>query len=407
MEAPAIPERGGARSPIAQLRASPRLALAVLLAASWLVLSGWVLRFGDPASGAWRPGTTDHSSHWSTAILFRHRGFDVYRRPIAEICPLVEGSGCNIPERAGKRLLYPNWREYPRPYPPGWALWHAPAAVAWETTSISYSMLNRLVIVQDLVGAHLALYALAVALLLPRPGPSEREDGAAVTVRLFVVVLVGQELLRWAMLGFYDPIAVFFAVLAVIRLAERRDVDAVVWLSCAVFLHFRALWLAPVLVFAIVRAAREGALFARPALARTSCAAALLASSGAAFVLVQPSLASFPQTNPLFRLAFDPKNEAHWDFVVPVVVASAVLLHARALLVASVVAFQTFVVLRAPQSQSWHALGLAPVFALARVAPGRHRGTEVAVAALFLVEARQIFRLAPLPGGWLAALFGG
>src|SRR5690606_25198067 len=142
------------------------------------------------------------------------------------------------------------------------------------------------------------------------------------------------------------------------RLGERHDVDAIVWMSCETFLHFRALWLSPVLTFAIVRAARDSTLLARAALPRTNFASILLALAGVSFLLVQPSLASFPQTTPLFRFSFDPLNEAHWDFLVPIALAWAVLLHARAALVASVVAFQTFVVLRAPQSQGWHALAL-------------------------------------------------
>lgn len=389
--------------------------LAIVLAASFLVLSGWVVRHGDPASGGWAPGSSDHVSHWSSAILLRHRGFELYRRPIDEIClpvsPSEGDNGCNIPERAGKRPLYPNWRELPRPYPPGWALWHAPAAMLWETTSISFGALNRLVVVQDLLGAHLALYVLAAALLLPnavaRRAGEIPDEGAAIAVRMFVVVLVGQELLRWAMLGFYDPIAVFCAVVAIERLASHRDVDALVWFSLAAFLHHRTLWIAPVAALAAARAARERALFARGALARLSFAFVLMASSALSLWLVRPALATFPRTNPLFELAFDPRAPEHWNYVIPLLVVSAVLLHARALLVASVVAFQTFVVLHAQQSQGWHALSLAPVFVLARSAPGRHRGTEVAVAALFLVESRQIFRHLPLPGRFLAALFGG
>ncbi|MBI2388073.1 MAG: hypothetical protein HYV09_00525 [Deltaproteobacteria bacterium] len=130
----------------------------------------------------------------------------------------------------------------------------------------------------------------------------------------------------------------------------------------------------------------------------------MLAMAAGALLLVRPALRAFPATNPLLWFTFDARNAEHWNFVLPLAIAIAVLAFTRAFVVLGVVAFQLWLALRTPQAQPWHALSLLPLYALART----HRSggaTEVAAAAIVLVECRQIFEVAPLPGVWLAAVF--
>ncbi len=387
---------------------TPLRALIVIVAVFWIVLSSFVWRHGKFPNGAWAEGSSDHYSHWSSAILFYHRGVAVYREPLYKLCPEVPADGvytlvargdvCNIPERAGMRPLTTNWRQFPRPYPPGWLLWHAPVALLHEHTALSFYTLNRLMITQDLLAAHLAILALAALLLLPRPG--ERTSHGAMALRAFVVALAGLELVRWGMLGYYDAIAVAAALVGVMRLRDRRNVDAMFWFSVAMFLHFRALWIcAPLLVVCGGRAA-----LAREPLRRFVAPVSLLALSIGAFLLVRPALAHFPKTNPVYYFWFDRMNPEHWNIAVPMVLAFALLLVTRAYLVALVAAFQWFVISRTLQVQPWHALSLLPLVALARVRPGRG-AAEVAAVAIFLVQCKQVFDVSPLPGTWVAAIF--
>lgn len=384
------------------------VALTMILSVSFTMLSSWVARSGRSPNAAWATGSSDHYSHWSSAILMWHRGLDVYRKPLYLTCPEVPAVGvyasvargdvCNIPERVGMRPLVTNWRQFPRPYPPGWALYHAPVAWLHEHTTLSFVALNRLIIIQYLLFAHLLVGVLAAALLLRARG-EPKTDAATMTLRLFFVVLAASETIRWTMLGYYDGVAVLASVLGVVGLARKRDLHAMGWLSLAMFLHFRALWLLPLLAVAVARAARNRELRSPITIA----AGMMLSASAVAFFLVRPALRSFPLTNPVYYWRFDAINAECWNLVVPLAVAALVLLHARAWITFAVIAFQLLVITRTPQSQPWHALSLLPVVVLARFE--RMRSAEVAAGVIILVECRQIFEVAPLPGAWLAALF--
>jgi hypothetical protein len=128
----------------------------------------------------------------------------------------------------------------------------------------------------------------------------------------------------------------------------------------------------------------------------------MLALSAFAFVLVRPALAHFPVTNPVYFVKLDPRDPERWNLAVPVVVALLVLVHARAWLLATVIAWQLFVLTRTPQMQPWHALSALPILVLARYQ--RAPSAEVAALAVVLVECRQIFDVVPLPGAWAAAI---
>jgi len=389
---------------------SPGRALIAIVAVSWIVLCSFVWNHGKVPNGGWSPGASDHYSHWSSAILFYHRGVAIYRQPLFKICPEVAAEGiytlvakgdvCNIPERAGKRPLTTNWRQFPRPYPAGWLLWHAPAAILYEHTALSFYTINRLMVMQDLLAAHLAIAALAALLLLPRPG-ERRASGTILAVRAFVIALAGQELVRWTLLGYYDAIAVAAAIVGIMRFRDRRDADAALWFAIAMFLHYRALWIcAPLFGLCALRAFGD-----REARRGLIAPGVLLALTIGTFLLVRPALRTFPHTNPVFWFHFDRMNPEHWNLMLPLVLAFAFLIGTRAYLVTLVAVFQLYVVSRTLQVQPWHALSLIPLIALARVRPGRGGTGELAASVLFLVECRQIFEVTPLPGAWVAAIF--
>ena len=67
-----------------------RRRIAAAVAASAVALSLYLLVVpGRPAAslGHW---SSDHYAHYGAAILFWHRGLDVFRRPIRELCPIVD-----------------------------------------------------------------------------------------------------------------------------------------------------------------------------------------------------------------------------------------------------------------------------------------------------------------------------
>jgi hypothetical protein len=393
-------------------------ALLLSIASSFVALSTFVWRHGAWPTGGWTTGSTDHLSHVGSVILLWHRGLSVWRKPLAELCPVVAREGvyfafpwhdvCSLPERAGLAPIVTNWRQFPRPYPPGWALWHAPGAILHETTSIGLHALARLLVIQDLLAAHVAIALLAVLLFSPieplaHDGHqrARAHDAGTFALRIVVFLLASGELIRWSMLGYYDGAAIACALVALLRLRDARHDSALLWLAGSLFLHYRALWLAPIFVFVAAEIVRQRRL----ATPRVAAASLLVVLSLGAFALVWPALRRFPVTNPIAWLHFDRGNAEHWDLVIPLAAAAAILVRARALLVLATVGFQLFVLTRTRQVQSWHALSFLPIVGLARIAPGRRGGAELACATILVVEYRQVFRDVPLPGDWLATIF--
>jgi hypothetical protein len=357
------------------------------------------------------PCCTDHSAHWGSAILMAFDGMDVYRRPIQELCgaPTPEQkagnplANCVVPAQPSIAPFLINWQQYPRVYPPGAMILAAPAAFLFAKSLVRFDQANLIMVILVLAGAHLA--SLATFLCLWRPGSSSVTGWSAVVFCL-VMPLVHLQLVDGALRGLYDPIPIFGVVAGALLASMGRPVAALLFVSLAMFTHFRALWFVPLLVailMSVWRHRREWRASPR-AWAAIGISAVLLAISAGCFALLQPALHSFHLTNPVGLKAFRTDPGLILSAGVPVAGIAGVLLWNRSWLTLAVVLWQLFVLVQTREVQQWHALFVLPMVGIAALERRASQAAVIATVLLFLWESRVAFSGWPFNGDMLADL---
>jgi hypothetical protein len=358
---------------------------------------------------------TDHASHWGSAILLATHGFDIYRVPSSELCAPTTGEdskiiNCALKDHPSIRPFTVNWTQYPRVYPPGAMLFGTLPALLHVTTSMGFSDINLVMILQIVIMAHLTSLALLMSLWRSVKAteslPSEWHSGWQSFVLFAVMPFIHLELVGNAILGFYDPVAIALVVVGLLELNARRPVRAVLAFSAALFFHFRALWYLPLLLVAFVKVYRRRAEWksSRRTWLLLGVAAALLAVSAFCFILLMPALQTFPISNPLHYSQFTADAERLLRYGLPPALFLTVLARQKNWLTAGVVVWQLAFVFVTRETQPWHCLFVLPVLATAAI---EKRAAPIAVATtfvLFIWESWQLFLAWPLTGDRLADL---
>lgn len=329
----------------------------VLLAASFLFNSLAVI-LSPRASASLRDIGSDHYSHYEAGILFWYRGFAIYDTPPDRLCARAPNSGYTIPELGERPPLKINWGQCPLPYPPLVYALHAPESLARFHGWFSFRTLNVLTILSYLLATHALLWVVARRLLL-RPAPGDPLPSWALALPLPILYV---DWMRFALIGFYDALPVLCGVLCLAALYERRDPPlAFLWYALAAGLHFRALWLLPFGVAAIVLCLRDGRLRAARDRALVAAGALIAAPSGYAFLRLAPHLHDWPPAN---CAAFNVLGQARWWVWAALacgIAAVAALALLRRWALAGALAFQHFFIFSSVQAMSWHVMFLAPL----------------------------------------------
>lgn len=372
---------------------SSRPLVLAALATFFLFGSAFVL-WVTPAPTATLNGQgTDHQSHFASAILFAHEGFAIFARPIRELCP-TEGGECRDPNRAGGKPLYINWENYPRPYPPGALLYALPEALLYAYTPLTALAISRLSLIKLLAAALLLAWSLIYLFFDSELYVASRARSPRGTVFVLsagaTVLCLTADLVRFALFGIYDPVAVLALLWAAIFWRRGRPVDSFLCAGTGLFLHFRALWLLPLLVTAGLAALGQLRRRRAPSdllkLGGTLC---LLAGAAIALAEVAPWLSRFPDTNPLHH-AFLSGLGSRAVWLTPVLLAAvALLLWNREWWICACVATQVAILIATRQVQPWHELFLIPLFALAK--PSSFAKGFFALLLLYEVQAVAIF----------------
>jgi hypothetical protein len=397
-----------------------RRELAWLLA-SWL---GWVFVAGH-IKGPWDTlfGGGDHWSHLGCAELFLHHGFGLWdhlpnayctgKLPPAETAAFLKETGCQefelckLPDHPELRPFCVNWQWLsPQAYPPGLILYSLPQAWLYQHTRLSFHALNVLTIWEYLAAAHLLLFALYRLLFAPRwrddlPGGAQWEPGSG-WLRLGLFGLLYFFVIKFTLNGFYDPLAVFAVFVGIYQLAKRRPVDSLLWLSAAFFLHYRALWYAPLLAVAGLRALPVLWASPRRYAFKFALSSAMLLLFAYSLFLIYPFLRGFPDTNPVALKHASLWATKEWDLLFPLAGVFLYLAWGRHWLVLVTMLWQLAIVSTTPQIMDWHALFLLPMLGVARL--DEDRGVMLAAVVFFLVEAYVIFNALPFPGDLIAAI---
>ncbi|HEX9105101.1 MAG TPA: hypothetical protein VF997_22975, partial [Polyangia bacterium] len=274
----------------------------------------------------------------------------------------------------GKPLVA-SWSHNPRLYPPGDMLLVAPFAALYHFTAVSFSAINRALLVWYLLLAHVSLALLFEGVLRLR---------AHRLVCAFVCFYVYGATMRATLEGFYDAAAIAPLVLAATFVQARRGVAASLAFAAAAVTHFRALFFAPWGGEAALLALRSiGAWRARQWMA-AALAACLMTATLVPLFILRPTLRTLPNENwlsPSSQL-FHPLALA--AYVALTVVVAIVFVRARSrsdLLV--LLWFAVMLVANLRQARWWHpTLLLAWVGAPVAGAPEQRRDTLVLLGRL-------------------------
>ena len=320
-------------------------------------------------------------------MAFPTHGLDLYRRPIADF-PHPNGDPSAI---AGpNRLLWFNWQQFPRPYPPGAWLYAGVEAALFVATSLNQTTLNRLSNLKFLAASQWLLWLLW---RLFREGAGGLEVGwrlaAWLGASLGMAYLVWCESTAWALSGIYDSLPIALVFVAAASLRRGRAVDSTLAYAGALFMHFRALWFLPVLAAALFECIRTRGHLGPRDWVKLAAAACLVGVSATTFATLTPWLSQFPTTNPL-RL----NEDWFWGMLAVGAAAVGLGLKRHQWLFAACVAWQLLFASRTPQVMRWHALWVLPFFALGSQPTRRFL---LGVFALYFVDSTFMYHERPMP----------
>lgn len=364
-----------------------RVGFAILGAATVLCLAVAVREARNNPYGALE-GRTDHFSHRnSVALMLRlleERGVrgmvEIYRVPIRDVASTAFGESFVLPERPDQPPLGINWSFMPRPYPPGSMLYHLPDAIVTEWFGASFAVGNGFTIFKYVL-ATAALLAMIWRMLLLLHEKTGNTALFALDVTVYAVL--GLELFYWSLAGFYDvfPLGLLFAAVFLLRL-ERPGL-AMLLLMAAVACHYRAVWYAPLGVYALIRfiqaqRRREGglrALLSELRLAKRKPSFYFRATGVLTIVvffllalwtfrLISPFLAGLPLTNP-FRPGIPDVAVSIRLFFVFVTVLAGMGLWQRHFAFSATLLFTAVMLYVTPLMQYWHSIWVFPMFAVA------------------------------------------
>ncbi len=334
------------------------------LALFWIVFTLSTAKRPDVAFGGWG---SDHYSHISATRLFLEYGPRIYTQPILKLCRPVTPErlpaartfakrlgipleGVCLPKENGRPPLAINWQWHPRPYPPGQLLFFLPVTLLVEKAGISFRTANSLILAQFLLMVHLCLLVLWRILGPVRPR----------ILSWSVLGVAYWHLLLWTLQGFYDPVGILCVFLAFDDMRKKNGSRAFFWLSLSVFLHFRALWHLPALLYAFHMTRDKPRERDRPWFWIPPSVGMLLAS-GIVFLLLLPWLGRFDATSPVHVRVWGEHLSALALFFAGLG-GLAVLYGIRGLsLGAATAAWCAFMIVMTPQIMHWHGLWLLPL----------------------------------------------
>jgi hypothetical protein len=210
----------------------PDRGVLALLATSFLLCCFVVLRgpspFGD-LSGI----HTDHLRHSFAAWIFLHEGVALFQKPFEALWDIDYPH----PMRSWGRMAFN--------YPPGSLLLFLPLGLAGKHIPMDGTDFGRLAVCFTVALSHWALWAIYLA--------SRGQHWAA---RTLVLVFGALHLLRAGLEGFYDGAWIAMAAHGVSALRAERPEKAIYAFLSAALLHYRAIVILPLGVFALWQASK-------------------------------------------------------------------------------------------------------------------------------------------------------
>jgi len=172
---------------------------------------------------------TDHLRETTYSILFTKAGFKIFYEPMIKIV-----------KEYRLRNAYVTWPLVPFDRPLGCALIFLPFAYMENNLRLPIIIVNKLEIMFLIILAGTGIYILFNHLI-------DKELDRILIIILMLIFI--PYVMFWAMNGIYDVVAFFLITLALRNLHYRRYLRSLLYLSLALFIHYRAVMYAPLLFY--------------------------------------------------------------------------------------------------------------------------------------------------------------
>jgi hypothetical protein len=207
--------------------------LVVGVAVSFLLLSPLPFLEKKSLTGALTSDYSDHLHHAFISWVFVHKGLDTYRLQFRE-------SAEGVKFRHGFVL----WAEMPLNYPPGIVAVFLPLTLVGLAVPMETRTFSALGVVWMLLFAHLAMVAFFQCLNVMKAG----------WLRNVWAAVAYLTLLRLGLEGFYDSVWLACAAMGTYALQRKEPVHAIAWFCGAALIHYRAIAVFPLGLYACAEA---------------------------------------------------------------------------------------------------------------------------------------------------------
>lgn len=327
------------------------LHMAVL--AAILAVGIFLISYSPNVRGTLVGKWNDHTSNILSAQVFWKNGFRIYTEPT----------------EAFKHLFGQDFNEIvspilPRHYPPGLWIILFPITFAEQHQWIELNLASRLTLTLYFL---FALATICLIFQLTSAYWASLSSRLARTSLAAFTILSAVELARWALNGMYDPLSVFLLLLSIKDYERSRFSHALVYYSLALFFHFRALWLAPLALFAFVNffKSSSGTIFKTILNPKVVFSGVLTLLSLVSFVLAAPGLKDLPINNYFFMGL---PSEIHWWrfslFLIMTAIVGTNCYKSGGFLALSCIVWASFMWILTPLIQQWYVLFLIPIATL-------------------------------------------
>ncbi len=320
---------------------------------------------------------TDHLNFETEAWFFLQRGFDVFRVPMGELAEISHALRPHV-----------TWAALPYDKTLGNLIVFMPFGAINNLGLLPESVVNKLMVCLLVIIAHITVYYFVDEL---------RKRHAALAINTTLSAIFYLLLMYWSANGFSDTISILFIILAIRFLRESRNTASLLCYAMSVFMHYRALYLFPLGIYALINLYREGRLSLASLLRASTSTRAIYGSTiivaGLTIYTAYLSFIKFPYEriiNEVYLssggIAHNPLNPGSFSpaWAIPVLAITCLvilyLIRADELLTASTIFVAVLFFLLTPFFQVWYPLFLFPV----PLIPKRERSRAVTLFWLLL-----------------------
>ncbi len=197
-----------------------------------ILVSSIVIVFSKSFTGTLISIFTDHLRETTYSLLFTKAGFKIFYEPMIKII-----------KKYNLHNAYVTWPLVPFDRPLGCVLIFLPFAYMENILKLPVIIVNKLEIIFLIILTGLGIYFLFNYLII-------RNVNKLLIIMLMLIFI--PYLMFWAMNGIYDVVAFFLIALSIYEFHRKRYLRSLIYLSLALFTHYRAIIYLPLLLYILL-----------------------------------------------------------------------------------------------------------------------------------------------------------